>query len=348
MITLYRYLGDHSWEEVDIWSETKPEDNNKPFVFSRFRHPKIKTRVYESEVTPTKTKSSYDRVDTVVNRKVSDMIRKKGWSLEKTEEQHQGDFKFENYDDHKDSLQYPVFASHKLDGINATWKDGKLWSRGKKEIHMPHITKVLQEHAPHLELTGELWSSGRALEEIKGLVDHGSEELVFFLYMDKQRSLETNAYLAWMCLFEVVGYIGESCIGIVPGTVVKNEESLDKYFNWVLRDGKEGLVVWSADARWEPKRSKKVLKRKPLYRDELMVKEVTSDKDSKGPMISFICECKGTKFKVVPNWTKDKRVEEYQRDHSSIVGRSLTVEHRGFTKYGVPKHARAIGYREDV
>ena len=93
-----------------------------------------------------------------------------------------------------DTLRYPVFASHKLDGVRFLAFDGKMYSRNMEPLH-PAVTKRFQPVVEMAEksgvcLDGEIWTPGLAFNKITSAMAHPEMCGNLYLYVFDMLTIE--------------------------------------------------------------------------------------------------------------------------------------------------------------
>ncbi len=190
---------------------------------------------------------------------------------------------------------YKLYSQPKLDGIRCLAKRDGLWSRGGKRIHScPHIEAELKpvfERAPKLILDGELYNhdfkddfnsltsfikkeklSDSEILRNKEIVqyhiydtpsiDGGFGDRFSALYggfKDKQSIYPS------IRLVETIGIFSTNPVPEAPKLIL---ESMDDLYSRYIQDGYEGQIIRLDGTKYEEgKRSKSLIKRKPLYTD---------------------------------------------------------------------------------
>ena len=193
------------------------------------------------------------------------------------------------------AIQYPAIAQLKMDGVfaHATRKGDNIhfYTRKGKEMFIGNM--LLENDLLNLlndgeTLTGELTCiddnvvtlprkviSGIMLKAQQKTISKEESDLVTYTAWDLNDYTSTIPYeVRWNTLYErMVDKETElqSWLTFVPSKIVNNEEEVLSWFNEVLRQGKEGLVVKNTQGMWEPKRSKNLCKFKAEKTCELRV-----------------------------------------------------------------------------
>lgn len=153
------------------------------------------------------------------------------------------------------TLNYPLLASTKLDGIRCIFKDGEILSRSLKQIQCQQLRERLEPIRKFSEdnniiFDGEIYSDKLTFQEITHFVmtqDLGDEELpasVKFYCFD---SIEENkadtpfkqrAEFATLCMmrFPDIAFPVEQ-------VEVGNAEKVNEFFEQVLKENYEGLIL---------------------------------------------------------------------------------------------------------
>ena len=279
------------------------------------------------------------------------------------------------FDQHGEKLEYPCFVQPKLDGHRciAIIKDGKatLWSRTRKRIpgYLPHIVSALELMASrtglrNITVDGELYNHNF----------HGRfEELTHYL----RDASETPGYdQVQYHIYDVVldqpqrvrlGYLTEIADGKtvikVDTREIRDEDQLLEDFERCLAMGYEGAIARNAMAKYVNKRSYDLLKIKKFDDAEF---EVISVEDGRGKMAGkAVFNCITIKGRTYPagekTFTAPEAVDfaaklkgkiedlaKYFQNPKLAVGRMMTVQYQGFTKYNKPRFPVALRFHEEV
>ncbi len=185
-----------------------------------------------------------------------------------------------SFDEYADDLVYPVYSQPKLDGIRCIATVEGLFTRnGKPIVAAPHVIKALAPFFAqyrHRLLDGELYN-----HELK----HDFNRLVSLVKKTKptEQDLEESARDIQYWVYDMygeyefglrdtelviaLGDLNNPVIRHLRGSETPDRETLDKAYEWYLREGYEGQIV-RANTPYENKRTKNLLKRKEMTSDE--------------------------------------------------------------------------------
>lgn len=127
-----------------------------------------------------------------------------------------------------------------------------------------------------------------------------------------------------------------------------NDEEIKMYFEKFLSQGYEGLMIRQLDMPYEFKRTKQIVKYKPLMDDEFQI--VGFKKSITGETLgSFECSLPdGRRFFANPKDTfgtekMKKEIWEHKKDY---IGKWITIEFLEYTNDRILRHPRAKGFRK--
>lgn len=310
---------------------------------------------HEKIIDPTKTKTAWSRGITILEKKAKDKITKQGYTYEESGISSIVTVTLaEQYDKHKKNLRYDegVIGLIKLDGIRTRLGiDKVMYSRSNEVQVMPHISEAFETIRLPYAIEGELWAPGFTIEEISSMISHQDERIGLYLFDFMSPTMYFKERLQYLERLKKA-LTNNANVHIVPYSKLESEREGDEAYAEALRKKFEGLIYRNAQDLYETKRTRFFLKRKPLNRSEHRLDEIGYDNDAKfGKLIKYILFCEKARktFKVVPkDKTKPERAAMYENATVDDYGKLYSVESRGFTKYGVPKHGVGIGFRGDI
>ena len=253
----------------------------------------------------------------------------------------------------------------KLDGVRAVFDGEKLVSRTGKEFHPPswwvENLASLQEEIGHL-LDGELVCHAQISQWFDGGLIYGStiysfndvvstirrktpderwNEIVLavFDYVTDDETPYRERYERLWCIND-----SRSPSFLVPieGTMENNKPiTKEGWLQEASARGWEGVMLRNPDAPYERKRTRNLLKVKPVRDDEFTVVDVQPGTGKhEGRMGALVCERDGETFKVGTGF------KDSEREQADWVGKTVTVEYFELTPRGVPRHPRFKGVRD--
>lgn len=248
-----------------------------------------------------------------------------------------------------------AYAQPKLDGHRALWKDGMLYSRQGKPIHMPHITDAIyQAGLQDLHLDGELYVHGKSLQDISSLIKRyqpDSETISYYIYDSVMDG-------PWWQRVETIDtsmqFIVPPAITVLGADKVTTFEDLQAIHEDNLAQGYEGTMLrWGNQGYQDGKRSKHLLKMKNFQDAEFEIigfqegkPYVTEEMTFQVPVWvcqtpsgdTFTCTAQGDRFEKHALW-------ETRAEH---IGKQLTVKYHYLSKDGIPQLPVALQFREDI
>jgi len=140
-------------------------------------------------------------------------------------------------------------------------------------------------------------------------------------------------------------------IHIVETIVVNDEDELMDAFDHFIAEGYEGCMVRNMDGLYENKRSYNLQKVKEFDDSEFLIvgvkvgtkgsmagKAVFTCQIPYGGINTFDCKMKGSMDEL----------KKYADNPSLVIGKILTVQFQGYTKYGIPRFPVGLRFREDI
>lgn len=263
-------------------------------------------------------------------------------------------------------INYPALVQPKLDGHRciAQCKDGEvsLWSRTRKPItSMPHIIEALEAIGCEQSLDGELYNHDyhNNFEDLSSLIrqeepQEGCEKVQYHIYDVPEgmgQNKNRNDYLQQYLKPLTEKY---PQIHIVETIVVNDEDELMDAFDHFIAEGYEGCMVRNMSGLYVNKRSYDLQKVKEF--DDYEFKIVGVKVGTKGSMAGkavFVCdlhdrqEGRTDTFDCKMKGSMDE-LKKYADNPSLVIGKKLTVQFQGYTKYGIPRFPVGLRFREDI
>lgn len=243
----------------------------------------------------------------------------------------------------------------KLDGHRCmiTKQDGEViaYSRQGKEISsITHILRALRDALPEgTTLDGELYCHGQPLQTLASWIKRAQDNtfLLNFVCYDlvaMDDYIERHKELSDIIKSADTGHTGK--ILPLPYIPYKDIPSMYEEMHRVRSAGFEGLMLRLAGRSYEAgKRSSGLLKVKYFHDSEFKCIGVEPSADGWG-----ICICladNGKEFRTSAPGTFTDKVEVL-RNKEDYIGKWLTIEYSQLTVDGIPFHASAKCWREDI
>lgn len=256
-------------------------------------------------------------------------------------------------------IKYPALAQPKLDGHRciSVHTDGetRLWSRTRKPItSVPHIIKALDEIGFDHMYDGELYNHEyhNNFEELSSLIRQeepaeGHEVIQYHVY-DWPHPSYTNKQRNEILQGLKTKFEGTP-IHIVETIVVNDENELMDAFDHFIAQGYEGCMVRNMDGLYVNKRSYDLQKVKEF--DDAEFKIIGVKVGTKGSMAGkavFTCQLPNDETFDCKMKGDMNELKRYADDPSLVIGKILTVQYQGYTKYGVPRFPVGLRFREDI
>lgn len=234
------------------------------------------------------------------------------------------------------------WVSEKFDGFRAIWDGKNFKSRGNNIFAVPPYFSACMPSTP---LDGELWL-GRASFGNTGLLRRktaNTEEWknanVQYMVYDLPASNEI-----WSKRLKDMKnvIIKKNCphAKIVKQTLVTSQTQLDSMMKKILKEDGEGLMLKDPNGKYENKRSKNLLKMKPLYDDEAIVIGYKAGSGKYASKLgSFKLEWKKKEMGKKPFFASgmnDTIRNNYKTTHP--IGTVVTINYASLMKTGSPRH----------
>lgn len=250
--------------------------------------------------------------------------------------------------------------SEKLDGVRAIWDGQQLVSKRGNPISAPDW---FIQQLPPFAIDGELWSKRGDFETIASTVLtqtpdarwHQISYHIFEVPMQKGGLLQRLAVLEdWLQSHSQ----SNDLIKVVDQIVVRSNQHLESYFDWLVSQGAEGMVVRKPSDDYSTGRLTHALKMKPLEDAECRVVGYTKGKGKYlGRVGALRCELLPEQLpRLFAQLAKGHRpveiklgsgLSDVQRQTPPEVGTIVTFEYSGLTAKGLPRFARFKRVRLD-
>lgn len=126
-------------------------------------------------------------------------------------------------------------------------------------------------------------------------------------------------------------------------------DNLEVQFQNSLDNGFEGVMLRNPESFYEHKRSKNLLKFKPLLDHEFKIIGYKLGVGKFKEVVTFVCDVPEVQGKVeaVIATTKENQARIFL-EKDNLIGQWLTIEFQGYSKYGIPRFPRGKGIRHEL
>ena len=235
-------------------------------------------------------------------------------------------------------------------------RNGIFTRKGERYMTVPHIEKALApffEKYPNAKLDGEFFryelreQLNKIMELIRRTVhitpQHliDSERMVRFYVYDGFGfgAIDADNYITRKAMIER-RLVGIPYIEEVKTIVVYSKIELDKVYQTFLADKQEGAIIRILDAPYEQKRSKYLLKYKPVDDGEGIITAVIEGEGNwTGMAAKATLQWNGKTFDATFKGTEEQKATIWQ-EQKKWLGKEVTFLYNGLTGYGIPNFAR--------
>lgn len=262
--------------------------------------------------------------------------------------------KAQNYNDHSKKIKYPAHISAKLDGFRCMIShDGSAYSKSGEVYILPeHIQRELDAirkvmGQDFVGLDGEIYAGigVLSLQQISSAFRKHNDNtplLKYYIY-DVPDSTE-KFWERWEAVKKVVQ--GYNNIVITEGTIVKDEETGDIWYDSHVKAGYEGSVYRNLESKYEfGKRSYNMQKRKPRQDIEARVVSVKKDKNGQG-VLSCVLESGAETDCLMLTDANDKINYRLYENALKLVDKYITIQFEDYSDDMVPLKPVGIKVRE--
>lgn len=241
--------------------------------------------------------------------------------------------------------------SEKLDGVRGIWDGKSLQTRQKNIINSP---KFFTQNFPKFALDGELWISRAKFDEISALIrssDVNSSlwKSVSYNVFDVPNACEDfklNPCTLETRLRILKQYLEKNhnpYIKIIPQIPIKNSSHLEKFYNNIIQNKGEGVVIRKNLSLYEKGRSKEAMKLKPYDDAECEVVGYVEGRGKfKNQIGSLLCKMPNDKVIKIGSGLKNK-----DRENPPKIGSIITYKFNGLTKNSLPRFPIFLRLRDE-
>jgi DNA ligase 1 len=252
------------------------------------------------------------------------------------------------------------YASVKYDGQRAFWlphvDGGTLYSRLGNKINAPAwFVDLLNSVAPETVLDGEIFFGNGNFHMTGNLRSTKPDSAIWSRAQYKifdAPLIDGTFEERYFALLELLDGADVSKIEAVEQIKIKNSQHLEDFYNSVLDEGGEGLILRDPSSLYVDGRSPKMLKYKPSFDNEAVIVGYNEGNGrNTGKLGSFIVHPlvngePNRKGEFSISGMTDYIRTNYKRTHP--VGTVVTYSYRSLTNTGKPRHPVYRGIRTDV
>jgi DNA ligase-1 len=222
--------------------------------------------------------------------------------------------------------------SEKFDGVRALWTGEKLLSRNGGEFNAP--SWFIDQLPPDMMLDGELYINRGKFQKTVGIIrtkdpiDKDWEQISYCIFDAPEIPGDLTTRLA-----EIKKRISKNKVcRIVEQNVCDNAEDMETFFERILEQGGEGIILRNPKSNYEQKRSDQMLKYKPFDSDEAVIIGYQNGQGKYANMVgALVCRWKDIIFQIGAGLT-----DELHKTPPA-VGDSITFQYNGKTDKGLPR-----------
>lgn len=241
------------------------------------------------------------------------------------------------------------YASEKLDGIRAMFLDGVLYTRGGNPVRAP---AWFLEQIPDGTFDGELFGGRGKFQETSSIVMGPSTnplwKTITYKIFDDWKSTDpfSKTYDRLTRKLPLCSSSTSAIVCLEPHTEVSNNRSIQSFYDDVIGQGGEGLMLRSNVSYKPGTRSNAILKVKKMQDAEAKV--VGFDINS-GTIKSLVCTWVNPGFDRSVTFKVGSGLSGSERDPKAFtLGDVITVQYFELTKSGKPRFPVFKGIRRNL
>lgn len=216
--------------------------------------------------------------------------------------------------------------SEKLDGVRAYWDGKALWSRNQKPFHAPTWWK---ERIPPGRFDGELWIARgafqRTVSAVRKLTPNDVEwyDVIYRIFDRVEETFEP-----FIKRFESIPHELR-----LPHHSCHNRAHMMDFYNELVSQGAEGIMLRHPTAAYEQCRSHMLLKLKPEIKGQaVVVGHRPGEGKHEGRLGSLCCCFQGSHIFDVGTGLTD-----VERHNPPLVGSYINFAYQELTNDGIPR-----------
>ena len=241
---------------------------------------------------------------------------------------------------YKDQDPTGWWMSEKLDGVRAIWNGKEFVSRNGNAFNAP---PWFTTQFPFMYLDGELFAGRKKFQQCVGTVkkktpvDAEWEQVTYQVF---DAPLLPDIYERRMQVCRAAAQ-NSPMIEVVPYIKCEDKDHLIKFFTELVSKGAEGVMLRQPGSPYEQKRSRHLLKYKPVETDEaVVVGHIPGEGKHAGRLGALVCDWNGIKFGIGTG------MSDQVRENPPFAGVVVTFSYQELTKDGVPRFPVFVGIRD--
>lgn len=225
------------------------------------------------------------------------------------------------------------WMSEKLDGVRAWWDGEKFWSRDDNRFNCP---ECVAEQMPACVLDCEIWGGRGMFEPTVAAVRRNVpkvsewESLVISIIDTPEETFTIHGGLEGRL-------IPGECCSIIPQTVCEGRDDLQEFFDKVVNESGEGVVLRAAQSPYVIGESKSLLKLKPRQEGVGVIVGRRGQDGNDKMMASVMLRWGNIVFAVGGGFTREERLSPVP------VGKRIRFHYHFLSDSGTPKSAVKVG-----
>lgn len=254
-----------------------------------------------------------------------------------------------------DILQYPVYASHKIDGWRGMVKDGKIVTKSMKPAKNEAVQQALGR--PEFNgLDGELVAGNEVdpdvLRNTSSMMQTKDAKGDFTFFVFDKWDEPDLPYQERYAKLQEASKNWPPYIKLVPQIIINSQTELNAFEDKALEEGYEGVMVRQPDSEYKYGRSgvqeAKLLKLKRFSDDEAVVTGIYEDKSNPGQMAGILVKDlkTGVEFAIRTGFS-NKEKEEIWNNQDQFIGKLAKYKHFPYGAKDKPRHATFLEFRDE-
>ena len=235
---------------------------------------------------------------------------------------------------------HEYWVSEKLDGVRGYWNGKQLFTRTGNIINAPSFFTA---NWPNIPMDGELWLKRDSFSQLNSITSRKKPEQeqwqkVRFMIFDLPTHQGVFSERV-QAMNHIVSQSDSRFLSIIKQQQFQDKAQLEHYYQQVITQGGEGLMLHHQDNIYHGGRTAKLIKLKPRYDAEAVVLEQLPGKGKFSGMLGAlkVRNVKDNKvFKIGTGFTTQ------QRKNPPAIGDIVTYSYAGLTVNGLPRFASFV------